>query len=135
LAGPAAAAAAPTAAQAAAAPAAPAAAAAAPAAAAAAVGHARIPVDVRFLMQLAGTAASTGQLSGHLERLAPGNETVPSLRGAGAGRREGLKCKAANITRSAAEAFAYVSTKTLSQRDARDVLGTFCYVSPLSHSG
>ena len=70
-------------------------------------------------MGLAGMAGSAGRLSVQLDRLAPGNETVPSLRGTGEGRRECMKRRAADITRSAAEAFAFATTKNLSSDSDR----------------
>jgi hypothetical protein len=59
-----------------------------------------------------------------------GAAEVPSLRGFGEGRREILKRRAEVFTRSTCETFSFVTSKTLSQQDARDVLETFCNVSP-----
>jgi hypothetical protein len=54
---------------------------------------------------------------------------VPSLRGFGEGRRAILKRRAEVFTRSTCEAFSFVASKTLSQKDARDIMETFCNVS------
>jgi len=54
---------------------------------------------------------------------------VPSLRGFGEGRRAILKRRAEVFTRSTCETFSFVASKTLSQKDSRDILETFCNVS------
>ena len=60
---------------------------------------------------------------------------VPSVRGFGEGRRIILKRRAEVFSRSTCETFAFVTSKTLSQKDARDVLETFCNVSLPRHFG
>ena len=87
------------------------------------------PLDVRQLMELAGKVDSFVQISRQLDQRMPGTETVPSIRGTSQGRRADLKRKAADITRSSAETFAFLTTKNFSRDDAADLFTTFCNVS------
>ena len=66
--------------------------------------------------------------AGPLDDLEPTAE-VPNLRGFGEGRRAILKRRAEVFTRSTCETFSFVASKTLSQKDSRDILETFCNVS------
>ena len=56
-----------------------------------------------------------------------------SERAGGESRRTGLKCKAAEITLSAAEDFALLTSRTTSARDAADFLSTVGNVSFMFH--
>jgi hypothetical protein len=87
------------------------------------------PLDVRHLMELAGKIDSIAQISRQLDQRMPGTEPVHSIRGASQGRRADLKRKAADITRSSAETFAFLTTKNFSRDDAADLFTTFCNVS------
>ena len=87
------------------------------------------PLDVRQLMELAGKIDSIAQISRQLDHKMPGTEPVHSIRGAPQGRRADLKRKAADITRSSAETFAFLTTKNFSRDDAADLFTTFCNVS------
>ena len=87
------------------------------------------PLDVRQLMELAGKVDSFVQISRQLDQRMSGTETVPSIRGASQGRRADLKRKAADITRSSCETFAFLTTKNFSRGDAGDLFTTFCNVS------
>ena len=86
-------------------------------------------LDVRQLMELAGKVDSFVQISRQHDQRMPGTETVPSIRGTSQGRRADLKRKAADITRSSCETFAFLTTKNFSRGDAGDVFSTFCNVS------
>ncbi len=59
----------------------------------------------------------------------PGGLPVASERAGGESRRTGLKRKAEEITRSAAEDFVLLTTRTSSMRYAADFLSTFWNVS------
>ena len=89
------------------------------------------PLDVRQLMELAGKIDSIAQISRQLDHKMPGTEPVHSIRGAPQGRRADLKRKAADITRSSAETFAFLTTKNFSQDDAANLFTTLCNVSML----
>ena len=88
-----------------------------------------VPLDVRQLMELAGKVDSFVQISRQLDQRMPGTETVPSIRGTSQGRRADLKRKAADITLSSCETFAFLTTKNFSRGDAVDLFTTFCNVS------
>jgi hypothetical protein len=90
------------------------------------------PLDVRQVMELAEKIDSCVQISRQLDQRLPGTEPVPSIRGASQGRRADLKRKAADITRSSAETFAFLTTKNFSRDDAADLFKTFCNVSMMS---
>ena len=85
-------------------------------------------LDVRKVMAMAGCRDSLVQLSTHLDQKMPGTEIVHSIRGESRGRRETLKRKAAEITRSSCETFSFLTTKNFSQKDAADFFTTFCNV-------
>ena len=87
------------------------------------------PLDVRQVMELAGKIYSIAQISRQLDQKMPGTEPVHSIRGASQGRRADLKRKAADITRSSCETFAFLTTKNFSRGDAGDLFSTFCNVS------
>ena len=63
------------------------------------------------------------------DALPPGGMPVASERAGGESRRTGLKRKAGEITRSAAEDFALLTTRTSSMRYAADFLSTVGNVS------
>ena len=84
--------------------------------------------DVRKVMGMAGSKDSFVQISSHLDQIMPGREPVPTIRGEPIGRRACLKRKAADITRSTCEAFAFLTTKNFSREDASDLFATFCNV-------
>ena len=87
------------------------------------------PLDVRQMMELAENIDSFEQISRQLDQKMLGTEPVHSIRGASQGRRADLKRKAADITRSSAETFAFLTTKNFSRDDAADLFSTFCNVS------
>ena len=80
-------------------------------------------------MELAEKIDSIAQISRQLDQKLPGTEPVHSIRGASQGRRADLKRKAADISRSSAETFAFLTTKKFSRDDAADLFTTFCNVS------
>ena len=63
------------------------------------------------------------------DAMPPGGLPVASERAGGESRRTGLKRKAGEITRSAAEDFALLTTRTSSMRYAADFLSTVGNVS------
>jgi hypothetical protein len=81
------------------------------------------------VMELAEKIDSIAQISRQLDQKMPGAEPVHSIRGEFQGRRADLKRKAADITRSSAETFAFLTTKNFSRDDAADLFTTFCNVS------
>ena len=85
-------------------------------------------LDVRKVMAMAGSKDSFVQISNHLDQIMPGTEPVPSIRGEPIGRRAGLKRKAADISRSTCDTFAFLTTKNFSREDAADLFTTFCNV-------
>jgi hypothetical protein len=87
------------------------------------------PLDVRQVMELAEKIDSFVQISRQLDQTMPGTETVPSICGASQCRRAGLKRRAADITRSSCETFAFLTTKNFSRVDEPDLFTTFCNVS------
>jgi hypothetical protein len=89
------------------------------------------PMNVPQLMRLAGGlgfAAALSTADAYTDPLGPDWE-VPSARSGGESRRAGNKRKAANITRSAAEDFALLTTRTTSEHHAADFLSTVTNVS------
>jgi len=70
------------------------------------------------------------------DAMPPGGMPVASERAGGESRRTGLKRKAGEITRSAAEDFALLTTRTSSMRYAADFLSTVAetYISNVSFS-
>jgi hypothetical protein len=87
------------------------------------------PLDIRQVMELAGKIDSFVQISRQLDQTMPGTETVSSFRGASQCRRASLKRRAADISRSSCETFAFLTTKNVSRIDASDLFTTFCNVS------
>jgi len=59
----------------------------------------------------------------------PNPDPIPSERCGGESRRASLKRKASDITRSTAETFAYLTSRTRSIQEAADVLEGFGNVS------
>ena len=77
-------------------------------------------------MHLAGAldiAAAISAADDHTDSFGPDWE-VPSERAGGESRRIGNKCKADKITRSAAEDFALLTSRTTSEHHAADFLST-----------
>ena len=92
------------------------------------------PVNVPQLMRLAGglgMAAALSTADSYTDPLGPDWE-VPSARSGGERRRAENKRKAANITRSAAEDFALLTTRTTSEHHAADFLSTVTNVIHLT---
>ena len=84
------------------------------------------PVNVTQLMHLAGAldiAAAISAADDHTDSFGPDWE-VPSERAGGESRRIGNKRKADKITRSAAEDFALLTSRTTSEHHAADFLST-----------
>ena len=84
------------------------------------------PVNVTQLMHLAGgldIAAAISAADALTDSFGPDWE-VPSERAGGESRRIGNKRKAADITRSAAEDFALLTSRTTSEHHAADFLST-----------
>ena len=84
------------------------------------------PVNVTQLMHLAGgldIAAAISAADAHTDSSGPDWE-VPSERAGGESRRIGHKRKAADITRSAAEDFVLLTSRTTSEHHAAEFLST-----------
>jgi hypothetical protein len=84
------------------------------------------PVNVTQLMHLAGGLdidAAISAADAHTDSLGPDWE-VPSERAGGESRRIRNKRKAEDITRSAAEDFALLTSRTISEHHAADFLST-----------
>jgi hypothetical protein len=87
--------------------------------------------DLRKMMWLAGgSALMLKSVITRSETHMPTKDMpVASERAGGESRRAGLKRKAAEITRSAAEDFALLTTRTTSERSAADFLSTVAHVT------
>ena len=77
----------------------------------------------------AGGAGLEQVIAAAEDAMPPGGLPVASERAGGESRRTGLKRKAGEITRSAAEDFALLTTRTSSMRYAADFLSTVRNVS------
>ena len=91
------------------------------------------PINVTQLMRLAGglgLAAAISAADAFTDSFGQDWE-VPSERAGGEGRRIANKRKANEITRSAAEDFALLTTRTTSEHHAADFLSTVGNVSPV----
>jgi hypothetical protein len=91
--------------------------------------------DMAKTMCKAGGAGLNKVVAAAEDAMPPGGMPVASERAGGESRRTGLKRKAGEITRSAAEDFALLTTRTSSMRYAADFLSTvgnvsFSYVMP-----
>ena len=89
------------------------------------------PVNVTQFMRLAGGLGLASAISG-LDNITDSFGTtdweVPSERAGGESRRMGNKRKAASISRSAAEDFALLTSRTTSEHHAADFLSTVANV-------
>ena len=85
-------------------------------------------MDVRQMMWLAGGFGLSGAIS-HAEATMPKSVDPASERAGGEARRAGLKRKAAEISRSAAEDFALLTCRTTSESHAADFLSTVTNVT------
>ena len=83
-------------------------------------------MDVRQMMWLAGGLGLSGAIS-HAEATMP--KSVDPASAGGEARRAGLKRKAAEISRSAAEDFALLTCRTTSESHAADFLSTVTNVT------
>ena len=77
----------------------------------------------------AGGAGLEQVIAAAEDAMPPGGLPVASERAGGESRRTGLKRKAGEITRSAAEDFALLTTRTSSMRYAADFLSTVGNIS------
>ena len=85
--------------------------------------------DMRQMMWLAGGSGLQSVITRSDAAMPTDDLPVASERAGGESRRSGLKRKAAEITRSAAEDFALLTTQTVSARYAADFLSTVTNVS------
>ena len=85
--------------------------------------------DMAKTMCQAGGAGLNKVIAAAEDAMPPGGMPVASERAGGESRRTGLKRKAGEITRSAAEDFALLTTRTSSMRYAADFLSTVGNVS------
>ena len=85
--------------------------------------------DMRQMMWLAGGSRLHSVITRADADMPTDDLPVASERAGGESRRSGLKRKAAEITRSAAEDFALLTTQTVSSRYAADFLSTVTNVS------
>jgi len=86
-------------------------------------------LDMRQTMWLAGGSSLPSVISRSDADIPAQGLPVSSERAGGESRRTGLKRKASQITRSAAEDFALLTSRTTSARDAADFLSTVGNVS------
>ena len=91
--------------------------------------------DVRQMMWLAGGSGLSAVVARHDAAMPAEGLPVASERAGGESRRAGLKRKASEITRSAAEDFALLTTRTTSARAAADFLSTVANVRYISLKG
>ena len=85
--------------------------------------------DMRKTMQAAGGPNIEHVIRAIDTDMGPNPDPIPSERCGGELRRASLKRKASRISRSTAETFAYLTSKTSSIEEAADVLETFGNVS------
>ena len=92
---------------------------------------ARVPAlpDMRKVMQVAGGPNYGDILREVDDHFGPDADGIPSERCGGESRRPLLKRKASQISRSVAETFAYLTSKTASQEEAAQILEGFGNVS------
>ena len=89
----------------------------------------RHQADMRKTMQAAGGPNIEHVMRAIDTDMGPNPDPIPSERCGGELRRASLKRKASRISRSTAEVFAYLTSKTSSIEEAADVLETFGNVS------
>ena len=85
--------------------------------------------DMRKTMQAAGGPNIEHVMRAIDTDMGPNPDPIPSERCGGELRRASLKRKASRISRSAAEVFAFLTSKTSSIEEAADVLESFGNVS------